>query len=106
MKKLNAAAAAIMSVLGTRPRPRINHGDGGLHPQQPLLRHHEGGASQGQRSLATGWWCWTPKTTGQELANVEDLAVRKVNAILINPTDWPAVGSAIRPGHQGRNIRC
>jgi ribose transport system substrate-binding protein len=32
----------------------------------------------------------------KELSNVEDLTVRKVNAILINPTDSEAVGNAIR----------
>ncbi|MGY2498758.1 substrate-binding domain-containing protein, partial [Klebsiella pneumoniae] len=32
----------------------------------------------------------------KELANVEDLTVRKVSAILINPTDSDAVGNAIR----------
>lgn len=31
----------------------------------------------------------------KELANVEDLAVRKVSAILVNPTDSAAVGNAI-----------
>ncbi len=32
----------------------------------------------------------------KELANVEDLTVRKVNAILVNPTDSAAVGNAIK----------
>ena len=31
----------------------------------------------------------------KELANVEDLTVRKVSAILVNPTDFAAVGNAI-----------
>ncbi len=36
---------------------------------------------------------------------MEDLTVRKVNAILINPTDSEAVGNAIRLANKA-NIRC
>ena len=38
----------------------------------------------------------------KELANVEDLTVRKVSAILVNPTDSAAVGNAIKLAHANR----
>lgn len=100
MKKLNTLlAAAIMSVLGTAQAADQTLAMVVSTLNNPFFVTMKEGAEAEAKAKELGYELVvldSQNDPAKELSNVEDLTVRKVNAILINPTDSEAVGNAIR----------
>ena len=98
MKKLNTLlAAAIMSVLGTAQAADHTLAMVVSTLNNPFFVTMKEGAEAKAKELGYELVVLDSQNDpAKELSNVEDLTVRKVNAILINPTDSEAVGNAIR----------
>ncbi|MGL6051045.1 MAG: substrate-binding domain-containing protein, partial [Aeromonas salmonicida] len=98
MKKLNTLlAAAIMSVLGTAQAADQTLAMVVSTLNNPFFVTMKEGAEAKAKELGYELVVLDSQNDpAKELSNVEDLTVRKVNAILINPTDSEAVGNAIR----------
>jgi ribose transport system substrate-binding protein len=98
MKKLNTLlAAAIMSVLGTAQAADHTLAMVVSTLNNPFFVTMKEGAEAKAKELGYELVVLDSQNDpAKELSNMEDLTVRKVNAILINPTDSEAVGNAIR----------
>ncbi len=98
MKKLNTLlAAAIMSVLGTAQAADQTLAMVVSTLNNPFFVTMKEGAEAKAKELGYELVVLDSQNDpAKELSNMEDLTVRKVGAILINPTDSEAVGNAIR----------
>lgn len=97
MKKLNTLlAAAVLSVMGTAHAADQTLALVVSTLNNPFFVTMKEGAEAKAKELGYQMIVLDSQNDpAKELANVEDLTVRKVSAILINPTDSAAVGNAI-----------
>ncbi|MBZ6065744.1 ribose ABC transporter substrate-binding protein RbsB [Aeromonas schubertii] len=97
MKKLNTLlAAAVLSVMGTAHAADQTLALVVSTLNNPFFVTMKEGAEAKAKELGYQMIVLDSQNDpAKELANVEDLTVRRVSAILINPTDSAAVGNAI-----------